>query len=87
MLQGKYVKQGEVIAVMQDQSYIQMQQDYLDEKSQLEFLKAEYERQQELSNENINAKKTLQQAKANYESMQAKVNGLNAKLKLLNINF
>jgi cobalt-zinc-cadmium efflux system membrane fusion protein len=86
ILQGRHVAKGELIAVMQDPSYIQMQQDYLDDNSQLEYLKAEYERQQDLSKENINAKKTLQQAKANYQSMVAKVNGLKAKLKLLNIN-
>jgi cobalt-zinc-cadmium efflux system membrane fusion protein len=86
LLQGKHVNKGQVIAALQDPAYIQLQQDYLEAVSQLEYLKAEYERQDELSKENINARKTLQLAKANYQSMQAKASGLQAKLKLININ-
>ena len=86
LLQGKHVNKGQVIATLQDPAYIQLQQDYLEAVSQQEYLKAEYERQEELATENINARKTLQQAKANYLSMQAKAAGLKAKLKLVNIN-
>ncbi len=86
MLQGQHVTKGQLIATLQDPSYIQLQQDYLDAISQQEYLKAEYERQEELATENINARKTLQQAKANYLSVQAKSAGLKAKLKLVNIS-
>ncbi|NII25213.1 efflux RND transporter periplasmic adaptor subunit [Pseudoflavitalea sp. X16] len=86
LLQGKHVNKGQIIATLQDPAYIQLQQDYLEAVSQQEYLKAEYERQEELSREEINARKTLQQAKANYQSMQAKAAGLRAKLKLVNIN-
>lgn len=86
LLQGKHVTKGQVIATLQDPAYIQLQQDYLEAISQQEYLKAEYERQEELSRENINARKTLQQARANYQSMQARASGLKAKLKLVNIN-
>jgi membrane fusion protein, heavy metal efflux system len=86
LLQGTHVKQGQVVAVMQNTEYIQMQQDYLDFQSQLEYAKAEYNRQQELAKENINAQKTLQQSKSAYLSIDAKVKGIRAKLKMLNIN-
>lgn len=86
MLQGKHVVKGELIATLQDPSYIQLQQDFLEAASQQEYLKAEYDRQQELSTENINARKTVEQAKANYLSMQAKAAGLKAKLRLINID-
>jgi cobalt-zinc-cadmium efflux system membrane fusion protein len=86
MLQGKHVTKGEIIAIMQDPGYIQLQQDYLEATSQLEYLQADYERQEELARENVNARKTLQQAKANYGSTQAKVKGLKEKLKLINVN-
>jgi cobalt-zinc-cadmium efflux system membrane fusion protein len=87
MLQGKRVRKGEVIAIMQDPAYIQLQQDYLEYKSQQEYLQAEYQRQQELAVENVNAAKALQQAKANYESMQARLSGVKARLRLINVNF
>jgi cobalt-zinc-cadmium efflux system membrane fusion protein len=87
MLQGKQVHKGELIAVMQNSEYIQLQQDYLDNKSQLEFLETEFKRQEELSKENINAQKSLQQAKASYLSKSAIVEGLHVRLKMLNIDF
>ena len=87
MLQGKPVKKGQRIAVIQNPEYIQLQQDYIDNKSQLEYLAAEFERQETLAKENINAQKSLQQAKALYFSKVAIVNGLRAKLKLLHIDF
>lgn len=86
LLQGLKVQKGEVIAVMQNAEYIQMQQDYADAKSQLEFLEAEYKRQEELAKENVNSQKTLLQAKTQYQSMMAKAGGLKAKLSLLGIN-
>lgn len=86
LLQGSRVRKGQLIAVIENPEYIQIQQDYLEAKTQLEFAIAEYERQEELSKENVNAQKTLQQSKANYQSLVAKKNGLQAKLKLININ-
>jgi len=86
LLQGMKVKRGQVVAVMEHPSYLQLQQDYLESKSQLEYYDADYKRQQELARENINASKTLQQAQSNFQSYKAKVQGLKAKLKLININ-
>jgi cobalt-zinc-cadmium efflux system membrane fusion protein len=86
LLQGMKVKKGQVVVILEHPDYIQMQQDYLDSKSQLEFLGLEYSRQQELAKENVNAVKTLQQSKSNFLSTQAKVEGLKAKLKLINID-
>lgn len=85
LLQGMQVKKGQVIAVMEDPAYIQMQQEYLESKSQLDFNEMEYRRQQELAKENINAQKTLQQAQSNFLSAKAKVAGLKSKLKMINI--
>lgn len=86
LLQGKRVKKGELIAVIENPDYVQMQQDYLEAKSQLEYAKADYERQQELAKENINAQKTVQQAKANFQTLQAKVAGLKEKIKVSGLN-
>lgn len=86
LLQGSRVKKGQLIATIQNPEYIQFQQDYLESKSQLEYLEAEYKRQEELAAANINAKKTLQKAKAEFFSAKARVQGLKAKLQLININ-
>jgi len=86
MLQGLKVRKGQVVAIMQNADYVQPQQDYIDFKSQLNYLKLEYERQLELSKENVNAQKTVQKSKSEYESMRARVSGLKAKLQLMNVN-
>lgn len=86
LLQGMHVNKGQVIVVMEHPDYIQLQQDYLDNKNQLEFQEQEYKRQQDLAKENVNAMKALQQSKSNYMSTKAKVQGLLAKLKMININ-
>lgn len=86
LLQGMKVSKGQAIVVMQHPDYIQMQQDFLETKSQLEYLELEYKRQQELSKDNVNSQKTLQQAKSQYESMLAKNAGLKSKLMMLGIN-
>jgi cobalt-zinc-cadmium efflux system membrane fusion protein len=86
LLQGMHVKKGQIIVTLEHPDYIQLQQDYLDNKSQLEFLEQEYNRQLDLSKENVNALKSLQQAKSNYLGTKARAEGLRAKLKLVNIN-
>ena len=87
LLEGSRVKKGQVIGVIRNPEFIQMQQDYLETKhqldsdrSRLEYLEAEYKRQEELARENINAGKTLQLAKADYNSMRSNVSGLEARL-------
>jgi len=86
LLQGMPVKKGQVIAVLENLDYIQLQQDYLEVSSQLEYAATEHNRQQELARENINALKTLQQAKATWQTLLAKENGLKQKLAMLNIS-
>ncbi|MDP1811436.1 MAG: efflux RND transporter periplasmic adaptor subunit [Sediminibacterium sp.] len=86
LLEGKFVSRGQVIAVLENPEFIQLQQDYLDFKSQLSYLEEELDRQQELAKENVNAKKTLQKAGSEYYSMVARVQGLRSKLQLININ-
>jgi cobalt-zinc-cadmium efflux system membrane fusion protein len=86
LLQGQKIRKGQVVALMQNPDYVQPQQDYLDYKSQLNYLKLDYDRQQELAKENVNTQKALQKAKSEYESMRARVSGLKTKLQLMNIN-
>ena len=86
LLEGSRVKKGQAIATIENLDFIQMQQDYLEAKSSFELAKADYERQQELAKENVNSEKTLQQAKSNFTTWQAKFSGLKEKLKVLNLN-
>jgi len=86
LLSGMKVKKGDVLAVLENQEYIQLQQDYRDNCSKLEYAEADYIRQQELARENVNALKSLQLAKSQYESLRAMVSGLEAKLAMINLS-
>lgn len=86
LLQGTKVSKGQVIAILQNQEFVQMQQDFLESRSQLELSDSEYKRQQTLAQQNVNAQKTLQQAKAAYQGNLARENALKQRLQLININ-
>jgi membrane fusion protein, heavy metal efflux system len=86
LLQGVSVKKGQIIATLESMDFVQMQQEYLEAKNQFNFAKTDYDRQQELGKENVNAQKTLQQAQSNFATWNAKLNGLSAKLKMLHVN-
>jgi cobalt-zinc-cadmium efflux system membrane fusion protein len=86
LLSGTLIRKGQLVVSLQHPDLIQLQQDYLENKGQQEYLLAEYERQEALAKENVNARKVFQQAKANYLSNAARIKGLQEKLKLLNID-
>ncbi len=86
LLQGSRVRKGQIIATIENLDFIQIQQDYLEAKSQLELTEEDYKRQQELAKENVNSRKTLQQSKTNFATWQAKHNALREKLKVINID-
>lgn len=86
LLQGMQVKKGQVIAVIQNPDFIQLQSEYLEKKQKLKFLELEYKRQEELSRENVASAKTFQQISSEYGSLSANVGALEEKLKILNID-
>jgi cobalt-zinc-cadmium efflux system membrane fusion protein len=86
LLPGARVKRGQVIAVMEDVSYIQMQEDYLVASAQLEMQKKELARQKSLNTTKASSDKVLEQAEAEFSSLEAKCSGLKQKLQLIGIN-
>jgi cobalt-zinc-cadmium efflux system membrane fusion protein len=81
-----HVSRGEIIAQMEDQSLVQLQQDYLVTKAKLEYLEKEYNRQKELNADKVNSDKTLQQVTADYTSQKIMLKGYAEKLRLINIS-
>ena len=86
LLEGMYVKKGQIIAITEDQQYIQLQQDYLTAKVQLSMNEKEFERQKELNKTQASSDKVFEQAKATYLSQTILVKSLEEKLKLISIN-
>ncbi|RYY22224.1 MAG: efflux RND transporter periplasmic adaptor subunit [Chitinophagaceae bacterium] len=86
LLPGMHVSRGEVIGVMEDQSLVQIQQDYLMAVARLKFLNLEYERQKTLRESNVNSAKIFQQVESEYSSQKVLVSGLAQKLRMINVN-
>lgn len=86
LLPGMHVKKGEVIASMEDQQYIQLQQDYLTAKSKLLYTENEYNRQKELNQSKASSDKVFQQTELEFKTQKISVNALSEKLRLINLN-
>ncbi len=86
VIEGQEVKKGAVLAYVESPEFTILQQDYLVSKSNLEFLKLEYDRQTTLSTENVNAKKVLEKTKADLDAEQARFNSLKKQLAVYKIN-
>jgi cobalt-zinc-cadmium efflux system membrane fusion protein len=86
LLSGEKVRKGQVLLTLANPEYLELQQSYIEVKEQLNYLKAEYERQKNLASENIASKKYLEKVKSNYNQGLAKFNSLKENLRLLNID-
>jgi len=86
LLPGMPVKKGEILATMEDQQYIQLQQDFLTAKIKLNYFENEYNRQKELNQSKASSDKTFQQTEMEYNTQKISVSALGEKLRLININ-
>ena len=62
LLEGMYISKGQVLGIVEDKQYIQLQEDYLMVKAKIGYAKAEYERQKELNQSKASSDKVYQQA-------------------------
>lgn len=86
MLPGAHVRKGQVLGVMEDMQFIQLQQDYLTAQERLNLAIGEYNRQKELNMNKAASDKVFQQARAEMETQKIMVNALRQKLHLIGIN-
>lgn len=86
LMDGMYIQKGEVLAVMEDAQYVQLQQDYLMAKAQFNVHESEYNRQKELNQSKATSDKVFEQAKASYQTQRVLIKSLEEKLKLIGIN-
>lgn len=84
-LPGDSVRKGEVVAVLENMEFIDLQQSYLEAKAQCNFLETEYNRQKLLSVEDATSQKRLQQSLAEYLSMKSRREATSVRLKMLGV--
>lgn len=83
---GNKVEKGAILATLQHPDFIDLQKQYLEAKSQMEYYQEEFKRQGELTVENAASIKNMQRAKADYLSSEAQFKSLKSKLNLLGVN-
>ncbi len=86
LLPGTSVRKGEVLAIMEDQSYVQLQQDFLVAKAKMEYLQVDVQRQKELSDADAASKKNYQLVLSEFKTQQIMIKALEEKLKIIGIN-
>lgn len=86
LLPGAYVKQGTVLATLENPEFIALQQSYLDSHAQYEFLRTEFLRQQTLAREEASSQKHFQQSKAEYLAMRSRMDAAAVQLALLGVD-
>lgn len=86
LIPGMRVQKGEVIAVMENQAIVQLQQDYLSSKAKLELANHEFNRQQTLLSANAGTSKSFQLAEGEMKMQLVAVKALFEKLKLIGID-
>lgn len=89
-IEGQYVKKGQTLATLQSLSYNNMRLDKAKLVEQLEasqtnkgYLDLEFARQKELSDENVNAKKTFQKVASDLEFENKKIVNLQNQIAIL----
>ena len=86
VIEGDKVNKGQVVAYLSHPNIIKLQTDYLNAYSNSNFLKKNYERQQKLYEAGVGSGANFQKAEAEYDASKAMVNGLEAQLRILNVN-
>lgn len=85
LIPGQHVAKGSILATLENPEFISLQQTYLDSYAQVEYLRAEYDRQKNLSAEQAASQKKFQQSKADYLSMKSRLEASAAQLSLLGV--
>ncbi|NTE01145.1 efflux RND transporter periplasmic adaptor subunit [Agrobacterium tumefaciens] len=86
IIPGMLVKKGTILATVEDQQYIQLQQDYLTSKNKLKFAITDYNRQKGLNQTKATSDKIFQQTESEMNNQKVLMKSFAEKLRLIGIN-
>jgi cobalt-zinc-cadmium efflux system membrane fusion protein len=86
LMPGASVRKGQCLAMIENSEFIDIQQQYLEAKSKLEYTAADYARQKELYRNDAASRKSYQLVTSEYKSLKAQICALEQKLLLIGIN-
>jgi len=86
ILEGDYVRKGQVIATIANPEYIRVQEQYLTTISRIAFAEQEYKRQNELYTNDAGTKKNLQSSSSELRTLSTQKASLARQLQMMGIN-
>jgi len=86
VLEGQQVRKGQVLATVNNQELIKIEQDYLAAKNNFTYVAAEYDRQNQLQAAGAGTGKSYQSATATYKAEQARLQAYESQLRQLAIS-
>ncbi|OFM85343.1 efflux RND transporter periplasmic adaptor subunit [Weeksella sp. HMSC059D05] len=86
VIPGTYVKKGQVLAVLEDPMFVQIQEEYLTTKALLEKAESNFKRQKELNEAQAASTKILEEAQADRKLLLIKKRALEEKLHLMHLS-
>ncbi|PTQ99731.1 cobalt-zinc-cadmium efflux system membrane fusion protein [Mucilaginibacter yixingensis] len=86
VLEGQQVHKGQILATVNNQELIKIEQDYLAAKNNFTYVAAEYDRQNQLQAAGAGTGKSYQSAAATYKAEQARLKAYESQLKQLGIS-
>ncbi|MCZ4410327.1 efflux RND transporter periplasmic adaptor subunit [Cryomorphaceae bacterium 1068] len=86
VIPGEVVKKGQTLATISHPDLIRVQTEYTQHSNELDYLAAEYARQEKLYQEEVGSGKEFQKVKSEYLTMKGRVKGLESQLKQLNLD-
>ena len=86
LLPGNAVNKGQTLAVIENQDFVDIQQNYLEAKNKLIFAEADFKRHTDLYKDDVYSEQNVQQVTVEYKNIKAMVKSLGQKLMLIGIN-
>ncbi len=86
LLPGLKVKKGEVLAIVEDQQFVELGREYLTTKNKVELNKTDFQKQKELYAQKAISEKAYLEAKSALEILDINLQSLSEKLKLIGID-
>ncbi|HEX2921536.1 MAG TPA: efflux RND transporter periplasmic adaptor subunit [Bacteroidales bacterium] len=86
LLPGDEVRKGQVLAMIENQEFIDLQREYLEARNKLAFAKAEYDRHSDLYKEDVYSEQNIQEVTVEYKNLVALVKSLEQKLLMIGID-
>jgi cobalt-zinc-cadmium efflux system membrane fusion protein len=83
---GNVVNKGQTLAVIENQDFVDIQQNYLEAKNKMVFAEGEYKRHTSLFKDEVYSEMNVQQVTVEYRNLKALLKSLEQKLVLIGIN-